>query len=796
MTFNPADYGAVRANTTKGTFNPADYGAVRGQAATQPPPQQNQPSLADSIWSSLASYGDAVKGAAKSGIDSMSQGFQQAQNSNGNPIDAIESGLKVGAGAIGAATSGIAPLFSPLSNLISNPPKGSLANKITESPTFQDFANSPQGQGTARVAEDVGQLSTIAGAGAGMVAAPKVPGAINDAVQGFKNIKYTPAEPPPYTPPPLNRGAISDLYNRAIRPTVAGKSTAAQVAQARDRTVSGLQAIHDNKSNLSFTNADGEITTNTTPKSVDQLTQAIGQTKSAIFKQYDALAKQAGESGVAVDASTIATELQPVIESKSLAIANPKAIEYAKALQERLTSTGKIDAQTAQDVIEHYNASLKAFYRSPSYDTASQASIDAMIANKFREQLDAGISGATGAQYQVLKNQYGALASMEKDVAHRNIVWGRQNNVGLAGNIANISSAAELIRGLATLNPVDLAVGTGIKGVQLYMKYLNNPDVGVQKIFSEIGKSSPPSKGSTLGQGAGDTTGKPYSQSSTNPNEVQVNPPKVQGGTPNMPTSALQDPLTTEAQKYSSAEEFVKAQTNSYHGTPNKEFSQFEFGKSSNTENETNGLGVWTTPQEGAAKTFSNKIEGGLFGHGSTLKDVGGTVMPVRVNLKNPKVYESTKGMDSLLADIEKLQKDKPSLTALHFTSDPIERNNIISKRDAANTEIEKLQRQYQRDAFEHFMDDRDKFASYINKGAKWEDKYIALDVPKTNKAFIEYLKAQGHDGIIIKGTKYDAKGTGHETIDQTVTFDPKNVLTKSQLTDIWNKAKGKTTPK
>lgn len=251
--------------------------------------------------------------------------------------------------------------------------------------------------------------------------------------------------------------------------------------------------------------------------------------------------------------------------------------------------------------------------------------------------------------------------------------------------------------------------------------------------------------------------------------------------------------LMQEARKYKSAEEFVKAQTNAYHGTPNKEFSKFELGKTTNTENETNGLGVWVTPQEGAAKLFSNKIESVFFGHGSSLKDVGGTVMPVRTILENPKIYESTRGMESLRADIEKLKKEKPTLTALHFTDDPIERSEIIAKRDAANAKIEELQRKYQRDAFEHFMDDRDKFASYIQPGAKWGDRYIANDVSGTNKKFIEYLKSQGHDGIIIKGTGYDAKGTGYETIDQTVVFDPKNVLTKSQLTDLWNQVQKET---
>lgn len=246
--------------------------------------------------------------------------------------------------------------------------------------------------------------------------------------------------------------------------------------------------------------------------------------------------------------------------------------------------------------------------------------------------------------------------------------------------------------------------------------------------------------------------------------------------------------LVEEAKKYKSADEFVEAQTNAYHGTPGKEFSEFKLNAIKNTENETNGLGVWVTPQKEAAKTFSNKIEGGMFG-GSNLKDVGGTVMSVRTQLKNPKIYESSQGMESILDDIEKLEKEKPSLTRMVNEDDPYKKQNIKDKRDKIAKKITKLRKEYKRDAFEHFMDDRDQFAQYINKGASWEDRYVALEVSKTNKQFIDYLKKQGHDGIIIKGTEYDAKGAGLKTINQIVSFDPKNVLTKSQLKEIWEKA-------
>lgn len=86
---------------------------------------------------------------------------------------------------------------------------------------------------------------------------------------------------------------------------------------------------------------------------------------------------------------------------------------------------------------------------------------------------------------------------MEKDVAHRATVWGRQNQVGLASNLANLASGAELVKALVTLNPADLVVGGAIKGIQKYIQYLNNPDSGISKIFSHLEQSGRPSTGST-----------------------------------------------------------------------------------------------------------------------------------------------------------------------------------------------------------------------------------------------------------------------------------------------------------
>ncbi len=431
----------------------------------------------------IGNYKQGVLNAAQSGVNQIKKGYNQFQEAGANPLKLAEAGVTGASGVINTLFSSVAPLLSPVSKAV-----GVVSDKISDVPAVQKFAASPAGEVAIRGAEDVSNLSNVAGAVGGIKASPTIATEASNIASDVTTLAKNAL--PEAKPPVLNEAAVAQKYNKAIKPSVAGKNTQTQIQQANTKAVSGVKTIADNKANLSFTDDAGNTITGQTPKSVDQLSQAIEQTKKTVFSQYNALAKQAGEQGINVDTKAIAQELQPIIESKSLAIANPRAVQYAKDVQTRLNSVGAIDAETAQDVIKHYNDSLKAFYRNPNYDTASQAGIDSMIANQFRTKLDEGISGATGAQYQSLKNQYGALASIEKDVAKRAQTLAKSAPSGFINTISNMASGAELVKGLVTLSPSSIAKAGAIKGIEAYMKYLNNPDVGVSKMFSQIEKSN------------------------------------------------------------------------------------------------------------------------------------------------------------------------------------------------------------------------------------------------------------------------------------------------------------------
>lgn len=357
-----------------------------------------------------------------------------------------------------------------------------VTDKISDVPIVRDAALSGETTGLEDVLGTVGGTAEIAGNILGVEGAvtsatkvvkltPKVAQEINNLAKNFTTKSEKQIE-----------SSILNNYSKGIKPTVAGKTSLSKDANYKANVIDAVKTIKENAPALSFTDDAGEIFTGQTPKTLQQLAESIDQTKKSIFNKYDSLAKEAGEAGVGVEMAPIANELDTVIGNQALSITNPTAIKYAQSLKERLLQTGKIDAQTAQDVIQNYNKSLEAFYRNPSYENASQAAIDSLIANKMRATLDEGITGLTGGQYGALKKQYGALKSIENDVVKAALRDARKNTKGLI-DYTDIFSGGQVVSGILSLNPGQIASGITQKALAAFYKHLNNPNRAIEAMF-------------------------------------------------------------------------------------------------------------------------------------------------------------------------------------------------------------------------------------------------------------------------------------------------------------------------
>jgi hypothetical protein len=102
-----------------------------------------------------------ISDAFKGGISQAKEGYQQAKQAT-NPLQLLEGGTKLAAGAFGAAFSPLAPVNKPIEMGVNY-----AADRISDIPAVQNFAGSKAGEITSRLAEDVGNVAGVAGGVAG-----------------------------------------------------------------------------------------------------------------------------------------------------------------------------------------------------------------------------------------------------------------------------------------------------------------------------------------------------------------------------------------------------------------------------------------------------------------------------------------------------------------------------------------------------------------------------------------------------------------------------------------------------
>lgn len=111
---------------------------------------------------SSSSFGQRLKQAATEGINKIKSSSKDINS--GNPINFAEGAIKAGAGIIDTAFSPVSAATEPIIKPTLGRAVNFAADKISNNSSVQKFANSKAGQITSRVAEDVNNLNTIAGA--------------------------------------------------------------------------------------------------------------------------------------------------------------------------------------------------------------------------------------------------------------------------------------------------------------------------------------------------------------------------------------------------------------------------------------------------------------------------------------------------------------------------------------------------------------------------------------------------------------------------------------------------------
>lgn len=273
--------------------------------------------------------------------------------------------------------------------------------------------------------------------------------------------------------------AITEGVEKGIKPYF---SSTAKPGVREAYMTKAADAVHTiNEYRPTITGEDG-IATVRNPENRRELLDAIGQAKEKLFDEYDTIARQAGDAGAQFDAAPAVNRLQAISADISY---NPQIREYAAKMMNDIGELHGASPKIVQERIKDLNQQLQGFFLGRV--DKMKAQVDASVAALLREQLDNQIESVGGAGYQMLKNKYGALKTIEKDVTRQVAVEARKNVKGLA-DFTDIFTGGDLIGGLATMNPAMFARGLAGKGIKEYIKFLNDPNRYIKNMFKAVEK--------------------------------------------------------------------------------------------------------------------------------------------------------------------------------------------------------------------------------------------------------------------------------------------------------------------
>jgi len=266
--------------------------------------------------------------------------------------------------------------------------------------------------------------------------------------------------------------SVKKGMTKGVKYSVGGKSDAGKVKKFLKGSEKAVVSIIDNSA--------GKL-----PKTLEEFSEAIHTTKKSIYEKYSTLALEAGEEGAMVSIKPIRDDLMAILEQPNT---RKSTQDLARRMIDEISAYDElISPAIAEDLITSFNSETKAFWRNPTASDASNAAMTERTARQLRKATDKTISEYTGPGYQELKNEYGALSSIEKEVTHRATVDIRKNVKGFY-DLADIASAGEFTLGIARMDPTLMISAAAVKGTKKYIKHLVNPNRYIKNMFSDVDK--------------------------------------------------------------------------------------------------------------------------------------------------------------------------------------------------------------------------------------------------------------------------------------------------------------------
>lgn len=363
-----------------------------------------------------------------------------------------------------------------------------------------------------------------------------------------------------------------ELKNSVTRALgIQGKTTGGLAEPLVDKKIAGLSVLNKYAPEIKVKDAGGiEKNFKPTEATFDETLQAWNTARKNIYSKYHAISSQLSKSDfvdkagetipVGIDVEEVANNLNAVINSPRTSPYKDAARSILKDLVENFgeVKNGAIKfKKTAPDQIESFLSDLYVPASSifQGKGDRAYAEIAAGASRGIRNLLDNAIESAAGPQYTQLRSEYSALKSIEDDLVRRFQQEARQLGGGLS-DYANIFSSGDIIAGVISQNPQFIAKGLGQNAFITFLKKLKQPNRYLQRAFKLLDKSDASGISQRLFGGAGGRALTEQDQKMADTIKNYIKKPKLGMSIEDVSKT---DPLLSEARKYKSADEFVRA---------------------------------------------------------------------------------------------------------------------------------------------------------------------------------------------------------------------------------------------
>ena len=348
-------------------------------------------------------------------------------------------------------------------------------------PMVAPAIGSAVGTGTARALDMSPGAEMAMGMVGGAIPAAKTIGGALLGETAERIGQYSPSIAKALTPSDDLDKIIKYDYAKAIRPSTGGKQGFNDWKQSQDKAVDAIKTIVNQSREKGIS----------VPRTVEDFSEAIENSRKSLFTQYNAMAKETGEQGATINLTPIISDLQKFRTSKALQDFGGNAIDAVDDLINKIGNRQSYTPEEAEDAIALLNKKLQGYYagRSSGLNEVTAGVYDT-VARVMRSALDDTIEKHTGPGYQSLKNKYGALRSIEKDVINRAVADARKPNAGLL-DFSDMFSASKAVYSAAKLDPAGAAAAGTMFAVKRGLKRLNDPNHIVEKMFKNVDKRLP-----------------------------------------------------------------------------------------------------------------------------------------------------------------------------------------------------------------------------------------------------------------------------------------------------------------